>query len=445
MPHVYARIIREAHRWDIKRRGSCYDVATLPPIPRDMLVLDSLQIHMNPPQSPNYMLTSSPNQPQIFPTRHAKGAAQGSIEATLDQWFENFRKHEALLEAMAAASADAKFKEELTIIEQWFTILSEAEQTASIYTLLQHSNPVQIRFFIAVLQQMIRTESGSAPPTPYVETSRKSGHGPRPPHLNLSLPQTPRSPALIHFNTPVAENGDHVVAIPVLVDGVPVDLPTSPAQYADDKPKRRSWASMTNTPLDMIFEHPTTITAPTKAWGLGSRLPNPEASTTGTRAETDTVKSGELLTVEMIMEKLIQSATPATLPRQQIQPTTLPRSKTPDNWRGARNTSPNPNPRSTTKNGRSTNQSNGGKKSRTGEPAIDSLLNNVPAWLKSLRLHKYTANFEGVTWREMVVMDDETLEARGVVVIGARRRLLRTFEEVRQKMGISGGGENKVQ
>lgn len=79
-----------------------------------------------------------------------------------------------------------------------------------------------------------------------------------------------------------------------------------------------------------------------------------------------------------------------------------------------------------------------------GKPEDDinpDLLNDIPAWLRSLRLHKYTPNFEGVTWREMVVMDEKTLEDRGVAALGARRKMLKTFEAVRTKMGISLPGE----
>lgn len=73
---------------------------------------------------------------------------------------------------MATASEDPKFREELGTIEQceclfslsaWllthpllpgFRLLSESEQTASLYTLLQHAKPVQIKFLAAVLTQM---------------------------------------------------------------------------------------------------------------------------------------------------------------------------------------------------------------------------------------------------------------------------------------------------
>lgn len=39
-----------------------------------------------------------------------------------------------------------------------FKVLSEAERTAALYSLLQHSTQVQIRFFITVLQQMARSD-----------------------------------------------------------------------------------------------------------------------------------------------------------------------------------------------------------------------------------------------------------------------------------------------
>ena len=60
----------------------------------------------------------------------------------LDQWFENLGSYEETLEEMAAASLDQNFKEELVAIEQWFRVLSEAERTAALYSLLQHSSQV---------------------------------------------------------------------------------------------------------------------------------------------------------------------------------------------------------------------------------------------------------------------------------------------------------------
>jgi len=87
--------------------------------------------------------------------------------------------------------------------------------------------------------------------------------------------------------------------------------------------------------------------------------------------------------------------------------------------------------------------SNSGRSDRKDEDEVDpQLLNDVPAWLRSLRLHKYTPNFEGMNWKDMVTMDEAALEAKGVAALGARRKMLKTFETVRAKMGIdspSGG------
>ncbi|KAG6902540.1 hypothetical protein C0995_015358 [Termitomyces sp. Mi166 len=73
-----------------------------------------------------------------------------------------------------------------------------------------------------------------------------------------------------------------------------------------------------------------------------------------------------------------------------------------------------------------------------------ALLNDIPAWLRSLRLHKYTPNFEGCKWQDMVVMDEAALEAKGVAALGARRKMLKTFDLVRKKMGMDDGPASSV-
>lgn len=52
-------------------------------------------------------------------------------------------------------------------------------------------------------------------------------------------------------------------------------------------------------------------------------------------------------------------------------------------------------------------------------------LEDIPQWLRTLRLHKYTPNFEGAKWRDMVLMGDIDLENKGVAALGARRKLLK--------------------
>lgn len=93
---------------------------------------------------------------------------------------------------------------------------------------------------------------------------------------------------------------------------------------------------------------------------------------------------------------------------------------------------------------RSNNGRDGSTAGRGGEKDEDvdpKVLEDVPMWLRSLRLHKYTPNFEGMRWQDMVMMDEAALEAKGVAALGARRKMLKTFEAVRNKMGLKMPGE----
>ena len=53
-------------------------------------------------------------------------------------------------------------------------------------------------------------------------------------------------------------------------------------------------------------------------------------------------------------------------------------------------------------------------------------------WFRSLRLHKYTPMFVGLGYMDIVQMDDEALEKKGVSALGARRKMLKVFEIVKQ-------------
>lgn len=59
------------------------------------------------------------------------------------------------------------------------------------------------------------------------------------------------------------------------------------------------------------------------------------------------------------------------------------------------------------------------------DPTDPSLLQDVPSWLRSLRLHKYTDNLKGLKWTELIELDDQGLEDRGVNALGARRKMLK--------------------
>lgn len=65
------------------------------------------------------------------------------------------------------------------------------------------------------------------------------------------------------------------------------------------------------------------------------------------------------------------------------------------------------------------------------DPTDPSLLQDIPAWLRSLRLHKYTDNLKDMKWTDLIELDDKALEDRGVNALGARRKMLKVFEQVK--------------
>jgi hypothetical protein len=107
--------------------------------------------------------SSSPSASRTRPSSDFYGTQQGQTQGIPEadpndtlaqQWIADIDQYETTLEEMAAATLDQDFKDELSAIEQWFRVLSEAERTAALYALLQQTTQVQIRFFIQVLQQM---------------------------------------------------------------------------------------------------------------------------------------------------------------------------------------------------------------------------------------------------------------------------------------------------
>ena len=59
------------------------------------------------------------------------------------------------------------------------------------------------------------------------------------------------------------------------------------------------------------------------------------------------------------------------------------------------------------------------------DPTDPSLLQDIPQWLRSLRLHKYTDNLKDLKWEELVQLDDKGLDAKGVNALGARNKMLK--------------------
>ncbi|KAK2465301.1 hypothetical protein APHAL10511_002655 [Amanita phalloides] len=554
----------------------------------------------------------APSSPRPTPQAHARPTSEllgsgSSIFQTpeaeaLDQWFENLQNYEATLEDMAKASLDVNFKEELSAIEQWFKVLSEAERTAALYSLLQHSTQVQIRFLITVLQQMARSDPMTALLSPAMGGSMQNQMEAKlasikSPGLKSGLPQSPTarnfsanrqslaldnssnylspdsaaSPSGIDAAATLAQrraelkasNAAHRISAPVLAsagaDGrtswgapqlsqVSEQASTVPEAVGSARPKSTefsgtlgspratettvpagdSWASMVNTPLVPMFQkdarlapqnldaaanklnewskggppgvprmgdptvhrrrplgdsrdadgdasgnsHPQARGAPggmrnAGAWS-GTRSPALSPNRFGGNDDNPAAMNGlgmQMGGFNMVGNPNLGMGLPGLgmapmnpfnmnvlsamgiSPEAQLLAAQMAASGFGQNggWLGMQPISPaSQNNRRGPPSGRSPglkSASSVGSRGDGGTPKMEddvdpAVLNDISAWLRSLRLHKYTPNFEGMKWQDMVMLDEAQLEAKGVAALGARRKMLKTFELVRKKMGI---------
>ncbi|KAN0065214.1 Flap-structured DNA-binding and RNA-binding protein [Thecaphora frezii] len=570
---------------------------------------------------------------------------QGTPESeAIDRWFEDLQHYEATLEEMATASLDQNFKEELSAIEQWFRVLSEAERTAALYSLLQESTQVQIRFFITVLQQMARSDPVSALLSPNNPSSSMADQmEAKLASLGLKSPsgtptrnfQRQSSDAAGFLSPNVAAmyaqgNSDAASALAAQraklkanrtsapgtllgegrnfsggnldqVQERSIERGGSPANDAASRPKSTdlsnmagrsprasgplddqlspisatgNWSSMVNTPLVPMFDEqqlksgdvanvnldaaaqqlanlgqqssgarvlidpdvskyrrkashaggmggqqkthqlhqqqqpgqpqvhgvlssmyeqnglPSPGLSPNvavqAAWGasplsaqsatfggnfgMGAMSPNALAglqSPTGGMSNPLNLQMmnamaamGGLNLNQMnaaqflaMQQQILQNQQSLAAFAQQSQQQVGHRGGGQRSYNGNANLTPGGgaagagrrSPRgAASPSGRHANLAGGSGGGGGGEEEVAdiSILNDVPQWLRHLRLHKYTPNFENSTWREMVVMTDKDLEEKGVAALGARRKMLKTFEAVRQKYDIAMPGES---
>jgi hypothetical protein len=71
-----------------------------------------------------------------------------------------------------------------------------------------------------------------------------------------------------------------------------------------------------------------------------------------------------------------------------------------------------------------------GKRRSLKPPEGWSILEDIPSWLRSMRLDNYTNNLKDLHWTELVDLDDKELEDRGVKALSSRKRLLKAFQKV---------------
>ncbi|SPQ22533.1 ddbc0fcd-6979-4a76-9d56-8a0ea5628952 [Thermothielavioides terrestris] len=479
------------------------------------------------------------------------GAGQGNSDMDAQdklaqQWIADIDQYETTLEEMAAATLDQDFKDELSAIEQWFRVLSEAERTAALYALLQQTTQVQIRFFIQVLQQMGKNHpmSGVLSPANFdkdpmsnrlsdamsklnVDSARNSlarpNAGPnvkRQSGLDSSTinamfpdaaaaiatekakftqqtgnpPTSARNSLVDNRNSlaaptisapkddangqnPVSPWGPNDASRPKSSSGGQAPMgqfvqpPPSAGALRSPRPQLTSnsniqsttlttgeqsladlpllspygasgnWASMVNTPMVPTFNQQQTNNADMVANATAMKLA--ALSTVNNRFALDDVRKYRRARSNDAAGQAQNALSPGApaipgaimvsehgVPLSREQMMTL---QQPQNLSFAAHRSRPNSPGIAVQNyGPAlafTSPQNNGFLSAYDDP---TLLQDIPSWLRSLRLHKYTENLKDMKWTELIELDDKQLEERGVNALGARRKMLKVFEQVKE-------------
>ncbi|KAJ1957328.1 Flap-structured DNA-binding and RNA-binding protein [Linderina pennispora] len=481
---------------------------------------------------------------------------------SVDKWFESLTQFEDMLEDMAKVSLDPVFKDELNAIDQWFSVLSEPERTAALYSLMQHCSDLQVRFFITILQQMLKLDPNYQPPAVVDDggADQKERHSiavqgtynklaagqggvrmsydgpmgsyPGGPHAQQAVVGQKGAGWAVGGGNASSDNillgssGDvHAAAAAkwglsgaaggsALNSPMPADMarrsglgstgerPKS-SNEADANPDWRTNRQSTSSSLgvdmqlgvagsrrqsnnvfaqqgtprgSMIDMEPkdfrwSSLTDSLEPYGNLGPDPNASALAQMLDSKVDLGTSrGSIATRRSISNRLsIAVKSPrdtmqlgasmgsALASAQQFaQPNAAIR--TPSSSYGAMHYQARAPPHQAPHTpysaarigannaGSAANSPSRGTFARHGNPPLSpagpkpqdvvdfELIKDIPAWLRSLRLHKYTECFGGLEWTDIVQMNDEQLQARGVSALGARRKMLKVFELVQAEL-----------
>lgn len=388
----------------------------------------------------------------------------------IDRLYEDLSYYERTLEEMAQARLDDNFREELKAIEQWFSVLSNCERTTALYSLLQQATPVQIRFFITVLQQMAQKET----PGNTVDKTHERDYlyPPRSPGVNSRKFYPRHSAPIEDFDFQKRANEENVYHHPHHDD-----------THSYKGNRRGSTHSLkgkedNNTRPKSPFDLEMTQINGAQGWALNNFTSSQTSPGSSLRERTSSLqqqqahhnnphpmKNGIHVTTKRSFNKISSPKSPA-FPKPLSPLIVMP---TGNDNKHTFNDIPPVSPGGSNKWGSSSNRGgyahseysdvdddgnsrrNGSQYHRAGSTAGSTtagsvsgkdkgkipdqieleLLEDIPTWLRSLRLHKYTSIFENMPWKEMVVLTDEELTTKGVAALGARRKLLKVFSMVK--------------
>ncbi|KAI9012141.1 hypothetical protein CLU79DRAFT_770738 [Phycomyces nitens] len=497
---------------------------------------------MSQSAQPHFMLptnyssrSSRPVSETLRPTNY------GSMESDLlGNWYEELQAYERSLDEMAATNLDQTFKEEMQHVDQWYRYLSEAERTAAIYTLLQHSSQVQIRFFINLLQQLMKRGSlhgllhGGNPEQADIQSQLakaeldasqrllsvlpyKTGQvRSRPPTVNRARAMDRHSFALgdteeynqlfgrsdfavRKTNSLVVDDavnsrrmsrpqsmvvGGSTVNIPSTVINAPSINPSMNASNStsNNAPSNttasgRSEGSLFGRPRSVVENDPSIFSnwlssprrpvsgvgnigdpktpnqrpksadislwspAPTpdrpfhSPWAITPMQFGPQPSTSSS-SEIDFSQWSLDKTTSTPRRRIPRSSIPGTVQETDeknlesaMQHITIQENKPKDSEKTAvEEHDESDHSEVSCLSHRRPSATPSTKK----EDVLDmDLLNDVPAWFRSLRLHKYNAIFESMEWQDIIRLSDTDLQDKGVAALGARRKMLKVFETIR--------------
>ncbi|KAJ3314176.1 Alpha-1,3-mannosyltransferase-like protein [Boothiomyces sp. JEL0838] len=332
-------------------------------------------------------LIKSPNEKKVLGAHGRKHVKEtfsldsftNSLEEivyAIDKWFEDLSYYEKTLEDMSNTKLDDSFKDELQAIENWFRVLTDPERTVCIYTLLKGTTPLQIRFFITVLQQMAAKDASLDPlsvsiisrPTSIMSDDSTGGRLYARPNSNGRLSSEVRTHSLLRSSTCSTNEEEDILS----------DLPSK-----KESPKEEDWSIKFTQRTSSLNSSPVPNVTP--------------------QVHSPVVEKANPNSHIAIAPRQVGGSLPRPRPRQEEEDehATLPRDK-----------------------------------SKPAEPLNLALIQDIPAWFRSLRLHKYTTIFENDDWRDIIKLTDEELERRGVAALGARRKMLKTFETVKEELDL---------
>lgn len=454
----------------------------------------------------------------------------------LSTWYEDLEEYEGNLEEMATANLDQTFQDEMAHVNQWFGYLSDPEKTATLYTLLQHSSQVQIRFFIHLLQEMRKPN-----PNPINRGSERAST-----LANLNRRQHPPTTAGSTLQPNRNVNNRHSFAIGDTEelsrmfgtdwlnsnnndDSRQHTLQQQQQQQQPQQPQPRvnisnrasshlrpksvmelggnldqsfsnSWLNQRQPTLfsDNVIERPrsadisswalpTTVNTAAPSWkplgsqhdidfqqhwkeplqqqqqqrrfnnnGISDGLDDPNSgnsrrtSTISTHSTSNGYNNGGRIGVGSSSSSNTNTGTPFAQYLSPPKSFNVSRSSSADlsdtlhgygsdhsdasanaRYRATTTTNTHPMAKTASHVGNSNPSTGSGNENR--EEVIDmELLKDVTAWLRSLRLHKYNSIFEPMRWQDIIKLDDEALQAKGVAALGARRKMLKIFENIRE-------------